>query len=753
MIYLMSISAMLYLLWVATAFGRRLTDLLPKSLRESAAFYVAPLLGLASLVLIAKVYGWLSPFKPRLSIAISLGLLFFGIVFEKKKFALFRDLAILSVFIIIVTLPILAPAIRFDAFNPFNDTFTYLVHGQWLQAHAFSEAARGSGFFPAETQVALYQWGAHRMGSSFFLGFVQSLFRLEWSYFAYLPTVSLVFALGSLTLGGIIRQVLPVSKISCLALCALPAFMMNGFAFGAQYGFFPQTFGLAFSTGIACLIPGLAADVLCSKPGWIRQFFNFLPLALCGSAFLICYGDMFTMMAAAVLLFFLWVCVLHWSEKTRLLGTALVLTAQVSVLVNSEGIRLFKNLMGSMSNVATGAARFGWPMYWSPLEFMAHSFGMKSSFQSDLFFVDRIISTWIFPVVLIVMILVLAKILRAKQGSLAILFLVCVNIILWSAFLKFRYATPSLGKEVGFTFIQYKISKWAVPFNLALLGVVIAWVLSNAGRYKRACQCIFAIAAVAGMAFQYLIVAPIHTKQFQDETTLVRSSFNMLLELRSRVASIPKDQVIYLGFGGEHHKLRQMVAYILSDRKLASKYDDDGYIAGTIPLAERNMPIETADWMIQWKLVPTADENPLDRVGPFFIRRAPFSFFQLESITGAYDTESGDKKSWNWIKDDVEYRFHGVGKTQGAKVRFEFLVSGQPRTLFLELDTAAGKRMASYTIPMPGGWGRYESPVINTDAQDLIVRFRADGEPARLSAGDPRVTKYLIQNLSLDGSL
>jgi hypothetical protein len=80
---------------------------------------------------------------------------------------------IISAFVIVVTIPVLAPAIRFNSFNSFNDTFTYLVHGQWLQEHAFKELARGSGFFPAETQVVLYQNAGHRMGASFFLGFVQ----------------------------------------------------------------------------------------------------------------------------------------------------------------------------------------------------------------------------------------------------------------------------------------------------------------------------------------------------------------------------------------------------------------------------------------------------------------------------------------------------------------------------------------------------------------------------------------------------
>ena len=68
------------------------------------------------------------------------------------------------------------------------------------------------------------------------------------------------------------------------------------------------------------------------------------------------------------------------------------------------------------------------------------------------------------------------------------------------------------------------------------------------------------------------------------------SPFNVFLDLRSRVANIPKDQVIYLGIPFDHHKIAQMVAYVLSDRKLAGKYED-GYLRRFIPEGERNMPI------------------------------------------------------------------------------------------------------------------------------------------------------------------
>ena len=751
MIYLTSITVLVCLLLVATTLGRRIADLLPSSFRDSVGFYIAPLLGLAGIVLITTVYGWLSPFKTSISLAISVCLVLLGIAFEKQRAELFRDWLIVSAFAIVATIPILAPAIRFDSFNPFNDTFTYLAHGQWLQEHAFSEVARASGFFPAETQIVLYQGAGHRMGGSFFLGFVQSLFHLEWSYYAYLATVGLVFALGGLAIGGVIQQVIPVSRTVALTLCTLPAFSVNGFVFGAQYGFFPQTFGLAFAAGLACLIPGLIAYTLSAKPTWTKQFIYLLPLTLCCSALLITYNDMFPVVGAGVGLFLLLVCGMYWNEKNRIIVSVLIFVVQVMAVVNIEGVRILRNFLHTLLGAASGAVHFGWPVLWSPIQFVAHSFGMKSPFDSNVFWVDRLFSSWVFPILLIAIVAILVKILRTKPRNLTILLLVCINVIFWLAFLKFRYATQGLEGEIGNTFLQFKLAKWLAPFNLGLLGIAIAWLLVNSGKYKRICKYTFITAFVAGMAIQYVIVAQMFTLQLQDEIMQKHSPFNVFLDLRSRVANIPKDQVIYLGIPTEHHKITQMVAYILPDRKLAGKYED-GYLRGSIPENEREMPIETADWMIQLKPTQTADENPLNRVGPFFLRRAPFSFYNLESVTSAYGTETGDKKTWNWVKDSIEYRFHHVGKTPKAKVKFQFLLSGKPRTLFLELNSYAGKRLASFEIPMKSGWGEYESPAIETGSEDMVIRLKADGEPIRLSAGDSRETKFLIQNLSLESA-
>jgi len=732
---------------VLTTLGRRLVDILPCQLRGRVGFYLAPLLGLALFVLLATGYGWLSPFKTSRSLALVVGVFVLGFLFEKNRAELLRSWLLVSAFIIVATIPILAPTIRFNSFNSFNDSFTYLVHSQWLQQHAFSEIARASGSFPAETQVVLYQGAGHRMGASFFLGFVQSLFHLDWSYYAYGATVGLVFSLGCLAIGGVIQQAVPVSNAVGVVLCTLPAFSMNGFVFGAQYGFFPQSFGLAFSAGLACMMPGLIGNCLTSRPSWINQFWYLLPLSVCCAALLITYNDMFPLVGAGIGLFLLLVCSFNWSKKGVILGSALMFALQVLAVVNVEGIRIIRNFLNTLLDAASGSVQFGWPVLWSPVQFLAHSFGMKSPFDANVFLVDWFVSSLVFPLTLMLIAVILLKIRRLKHSNLTVLFLICINIVFWLAFLKFRYATNGAEGGVGNTFLQFKLAKWLAPFNLGLLGISIAWIFVNAGRYRRWCYYIFSIIFVVGMGIHYFIVSQMFTQQFQDETMQKQSPFNVFLELRSRVASIPKDQVIYLGIPTEHHKVTQMVAYVLFDRKLAGKYED-GYLRGHLPENERDMPIESADWLIQFNPKRSSNENPLDRVGPFLLHRGPFWSYKLQSLTGAYSTEVGDGKTWNWVKDTVEYRLKRVGMISKTKIKFQYLLPGDPCTLFVNLSTHSGKKIADFKIQMKGGWGDYESPSIAIDPEDVVIRISSDGVINHPSAVDPREVKFLIQNLA-----
>ncbi len=83
------------------------------------------------------------------------------------------------------------------------------------------------------------------------------------------------------------------------------------------------------------------------------------------------------------------------------------------------------------------------------------------------------------------------------------------------------------------------------------------------------------------------------------------------------------DQVIYLNLGAVHHKLRQMVAYVLMDRKLAGNYSDDGYILGKLPPDQRAIPFSTAQWVIGYIRAQEGENLQEPRAGNLVLRKRP----------------------------------------------------------------------------------------------------------------------------------
>ena len=183
---------------------------------------------------------------------------------------------------------------------------------------------------------------------------------------------------------------------------------------------------------------------------------------------------MFPVMGAGIGLFLLVICALYWNEKNRILGSVLMVAVQVAAVVNIEGVRILRNFVNTILGTAAGEMHFGWPVLWSPIQFVAHSFGMKLPFAAHVFGVDRLISSWVFPVLLLGVVIILSNIIRKTPKDPTVLFLLCINLVLWLVFAKFRYVTPGLEGEVGYTFLQFKIAKWASPFNLGLLAIAIA---------------------------------------------------------------------------------------------------------------------------------------------------------------------------------------------------------------------------------------------------------------------------------------
>ncbi len=609
------------LLLICMLIGRRLVYLLPMAISRAIGFYVSPVVGIAALVLIATLYGWLIPFnfKMTLSLCVTLGLLSF--IYEKKKRLLLKEYLYICGFATICALPVLAPIFRFGGYNPFTDIFTYLAQAQWLQEHAFTDKVVTSGNFPALTQIALYQETGSRMGGSFLLGFVQSLFNFQWSYYAYTATVASALVTGCLALGGIVRHVVPSSRIVILALALIPALMMNGFIYGAEWGFYPQTLGLSFALGVCAIFPYLTKVIVEKSLKFWQIFLYTFPVAICFAALLFAYNEPFPVFVAGIFLFVMISAFTNRKSKNSLKNLSVfvaIFAIQVLVLVNYEAIRIFINIYQTLT-ISKGAADIGWPVLWSPVQFMAFAFGMKSPFNPGRpFSFDYFYSTFFAAIVIIAALVTLVGFLRAyPKRRESIMFLACIELVLFMFFIKFRYfAIDKSALEVGHTFLQFKIAKYMAPFSLSLLAIFAAFCYHKSREKRDLLLIAYGVLFVVGTWFHVKISAKNYTNHFLNSVEQRKNPFDVLLKLREALQHIPSNEVIYVDLGYENSKLRQMVAYILYDRKIASDYRDDGYILGRLPEKDRNMSKEGAiKCVVMWSA--GGDGNV---VGPFLLK-------------------------------------------------------------------------------------------------------------------------------------
>ena len=747
MAYFLNLLELWCLLFICVIVGRRVVDTLPNIIRLTIGYYVAPILGLAVLVLLTTLYGWVSPFKFSYSILSTLVLVTVALAYEKKRNQFIKSYIQLSLFSTLCALPVMAPMLLHGGYNPYTDIFTYLAQGQWLQSHSFAEKAIASGYYPTSTQVLIYQTGGIRMGGSFFLGFVQSLFALQWSYYAYIPTVSIGFVTGCLSIGGIIRQVVPVKKTVVLSLATLPCFLMTGFLFGAQWGFFPQTFGLAFLAGLSALFPYLVTVMFRNNYAWPCIVMYTFPAALCTAAFLFAYNEPFPIIIAAMGLFVLILACVFAKKKKMLLSLLIFYIVEVLILINYEAIRIAHNLIQTLS-VGNGAV-IGWPVLWCPMQFLAHAFGLKSPNSNHMFSADYFISVWIFPIFFIFLCIVLFRFIYAKpKRKLMLLFLVCFDFIFLVLFVKFRYFIPnSSAAEIGYTFLQYKITKYAAPFSLALVGIFGALVWFYKKKFRPLLICLYLILLVFGLYFQCFIVSKNLTIPFLKEVRQRQSPFEQLLQLRSALSTIPKDEVVHLALGQEYSKLRQMVAYVLYDRQISSDYRDDVYL-GSIPMEERNRSPNDANWLVVMNTKDAYLQGKMKEVGPFMVFQKPFNFVVREKTVGGYNTEfNEDGESWNWVANAVDLYFINTGSSR--KIKFGFKLRSYPdaRLFHIELKDVSGTLLARYNVPMQSGEKLFESPWVETGSDHLVLHVEADGKPVRLSKRDARETKFLIGNV------
>jgi hypothetical protein len=580
------------------------------------------------------------------------------------------------------------------------------------------------------------------MGASFFLGWVQAAFGLEWSYYAYPAVISLPLIAGSLVVGGAVQLIVPGRRlISILTSCAMATFF-NGFSFGSLYGFFPQTFGLAFAVGGVTLLGALLVQSP-RKYQVGKGFINTIPVSVIFAGLAFSYSDLLPFIIAGTLFFLMLLLIFHFSRIKELLLPLLILVGQTILFINFEMIRILRNFLNTVLGVASGTHAIGWPVLWSPIEFLAHSFGFKSP-----------IGWWlgheavILPIFLLILLLFAHFFVRhfRKKSSFHFYLHLLMVLVFVAAFLYFRYyVKPPTPAETGYTFLQFKVAKWASPFCFVLMGATLAYGSKQFRLGPKIFPAFLILAILTALGSNYRLAKDV-TNHFLSEIGYKRSAYSGLLHLRELVKNIDPDQVIYLNLGTVHHKLRQMVAYILSDRKLAANYSDDGYILGKLPPDQRAIPFSTAHWIIDYIPANRLQTFKEPRAGNLVLRKRPDYLITLACVKGGYHRETDGNDWWHWTSNFLEFQYKISGLLKTIQLKFVYMPATEGRDLKIIIKA---KNERTLDLKMKGGWNEYTSPAILIDDSLVTVKFVSQEKAIRISERDPRLMSFLIKNLEL----
>lgn len=754
--YFQSVLELWCLLFICLVVGRRIFYFCSPSMQRQLGLYLAPGLGLAALLWLASLYGRMMPFHWAYSLSFTLLLVGLCLIYESKKQELWRHSLCVGLMALIASLPVLGPELLYAGYNPFTDIFTYLAQSQWLQWHAFSEKVVSVADHPALTQIALYQATGARMGGTFFLAFVQSLFHLTWSYDAYLSTVSLGVVVGCLFLGGIVRQVVPLKRPVILALALLPAISSNGFIYGAEWGFFPQTYGLAFALGLCACLPPLLRWVLCSQASLGQSMRFALPCALSAAAMLLAYNEPFPLFLGAMGLFMGLMILTDLNQSKVLFKISLILLIELILLMNTELVRLIHNVYQTLT-ISGGEVAIGWPVLWSPLRFLAFSFGITSYFNQPFIWWDDLASWIVMPILLVVLFYGLMCFVRHHPKRRMMLSLIgCFELVLWCFFIKFRYfSINNAPMAVGQTFLQFKVAKYVSPFSLSLLAIGCAIVWFNCKTSRRYLTFFYTAILALGLSYHLMGVSPQFTKHFLSSVQQNNAPFEVLLKLRQTVIqNIPKNEQIYLAIGPEDMKLRQFITYMLWDRSISGDFQDDVYLAGQLSQPKNHDNAKASAWLLS---KDSLHHTPA--VGfsspPFLMMKQPSLYVIQDGQRGGYNTEINLKgEAFHWVKHAIEVQFSVQGGARSIALKCVLLPKGDnPRTFHVKLKTSSGHVLAEYTLANLTKTYALDTPWLPTGLKKhFILQVEADGEPQKLGRHDDRQASFMISNVTLTAS-
>ena len=564
-----------------------------------------------------------------------------------------------------------------------------------------------------------------------------------WSYQVWplviaLPVAALGWSLSAIVYWLCRRRVLALGS-GCLI-----GLTLNGFLYGASWGFLSQTYGLTFLCA-ALLLLGIALTEAARATSICRILLATLPAALLIAAMVHAYSELTPFLAAtAVVSYLCWAAVKPraWRHLALSCGLLVLLTG---VLVNLELVRTIRAFHTNLN------ALVGMAVPWSVLEFLGHGLGVRAGINDGQYYLLPV-GLWKFGV-LTLSVLGLWGCwcgLRHRRSY----WLVLPHLILLGfyllAFLYFRYCVPvpapfAYAQGVGQSWSQFKLTNWATP---SLYVILLAGLAGLVGSRKSpfSPRLLFAILivlllGVLGTA-EIWKLNKLRTQALRTDTGLAQAPFRAFFQIRNLASSLDPDQPIYLQLGPRQIGCRQMLMYALYDRKLAGDWNDDGWVKYYLPVEQRQLPLDECDWMV------TSSDTALagtKTAGNLLLSHRPKTSFDLVHSEGGHQRETDASGWWHWTAKSLRFEYRVVGELP-CQIIVAFrgwpISDGRPVAVRVDSHPPQLVRLAAGDTP-------YQLAPCMISNRTVQIEFNCELPSVQLSQRDVRMASYMIKNLRL----
>ncbi len=757
-VFILAGSITVALVFGATIVGRYLSGLLPVRLRPLAKFYLAPALGLALFTVGASIVGrWLPLGNWIIAAVLSLGPICWAILREPFKGRMLLHAVSNSLFSLAAGISMLAPLLVFGAFNAHNDAFTYLAHSGWLQNHAFSNTIEPGLITPVTTQIAMYQHFGFRMGSSFFIALVQSIFGLRWAYAAYPAVIISAIFSTCLSLGFPISAYLRrFSRRTRLLVLCFPAFGFGGLVFAANFGFLPQTLGLTFACSLLFLSGSVFKWFGALETDDMRAVLKPAILsALLLSAFVFAYSEFVPFVGLAILIVAI-ATMIQSKNKLAIIAYGVFVLVFATLFLNLEIVRAFTAL-----KLQSGAV-VGTPVNWTLIGFIAHALGTHGgawdTFQWALPSGDWVsYGAGVFTVLLLTALLAHGcRGLSRSAKTPHLLPITTMLVILSLGLLYFRYLVPSpFSVGVGQSWSQFKLADWAHPFVSVFVLLAFFFLLSKMGKWAaKTVTAFFALGFVAAGVLAVERVKPV-VKSYGDVHDLAR----FYTDFRDAVlTSCPPLAPLYLALGDSDQKIRQIATLYLPDRQVLADWKGDDYVQAWLPEADRRGELVPGQCIVERQSSQQISVGGRN-VGAFTVGAVPdVGRILIGVVQGAHDQETNGKDWWRWIEREVSFELQPRlvdGQAMRTRVRFAYQTRG-PQTITLALQSDGGNEgdsVSTFAVKSTGEGSEVFDHVFDVPPADIRrLHMTTNGVAFPLQEPDTRSAAWRIENLHIEPS-